>query len=777
MLKTEIKIAFFAMMTIFMSCNSAQKVNADFAVVPLPQEISVSNSGNFTITPLTTIVYPEGNAKLEKVAYMLSKDLAANCGYVLQVATESDKSSIVLSVDENVENEEGYNIIVSENSVQINGNTEAGVFYGTQTLRKAIPAGSVNAHIELPCGTVNDYPRFEYRGVMLDVARHFQPVDSVKRFIDIIAMHNVNKLHLHLSDDQGWRLEIKKYPELTSIGSKREETVIGRNTGEYDGVPYGEGCFFTQDDIKELIAYAADRFITIIPEIDLPGHQLAALAAYPDLGCTGGPYKTWTKWGVSHEVICPGNEKAMTFLEDVLAEVIELFPSEYIHVGGDECPKTEWKTCPKCQARIRKEGIKADKTHSAEEYLQSYVISRMERFVESKGKHIIGWDEILEGGLAPNATVMSWRGINGGIEAAKQGHDVIMTPTSHLYFDYYQTTDTENEPIAIGGLLPLSKVYSFEPIPEALTEEEAKYVLGAQANIWTEYIPTFSHLTYMLLPRLTALSEVQWTNKDKKDYDDFLPRCAKMTDHYTQLGYNFAKHIFELNSSLKANPEKGCLDVTFMNFGGGDIYYTLDGTEPTAKSSKYEKTLEIAENCTVKALIIRPNGTMSRMFTQDVFFSKSSMKPITLKDLPNEQYRFNGASVLVDGLKGNANFKTGRWLGFSGDDVDATIDLQEATEISNVAVSTDVAKGDWVFDARSITVKVSDDGQSFKEVASIKIPQKTTTDKDGVYDYSLDFDKVNARYVNVFIENGIIPEWHSGAGKPAYIFVDEIQVN
>ncbi|MFI3261950.1 MAG: glycoside hydrolase family 20 protein [Rikenellaceae bacterium] len=765
------------MMALFASCASSPKAVADYAVVPLPQNIITNNEGSFTISPSTFIVYPEGNAKLENVAKMLSKDLAANLGYALEITTKAGSKSIVLGIDNTIENKEGYKLVVAADGVEINGNTEAGVFYGAQTLRKSIPAGSVNVNVELPSATVSDYPRFEYRGIMLDVSRHFQPVDSVKRVIDLISMHNINKLHMHLSDDQGWRLEIKKYPELTSIGSKREQTVIGRNSGEYDGKPYGEGCFYTQEQMKDLISYADDRFITIIPEIDLPGHQLAALAAYPDLGCTGGPYKTWTQWGISDDVICAGNDKAMNFLEDVLAEVIELFPSEYIHVGGDECPKTKWKTCPKCQARIKKEGIKADKIHSAEEYLQSYVISRMEAFVESKGRHIIGWDEILEGGLAPNATVMSWRGISGGIEAAKLGHDVVMTPTSHLYFDYYQTTDTKHEPLAIGGFLPLEKVYSYEPIPESLTAEQAKHILGAQANLWTEYVPTFSHLTYMLLPRLAALSEVQWTNKEKKDYDNFLPRCIKMTDHYTQLGFNFAKHIFELNTSLKSNPEKGCLDVEFVNFGGGDIYYTLDGTEPTTASTKYEGTIEIRENCVIKGAIIRPSGNNSRTFTQEVFFSKSSMKPITLKAQPNEEYRFAGAGVLVDGLKGDTNFKTGRWLGFSGNDLDATIDLLATTEISSVSISTDVVKGDWVFDARSITVKVSDDGKTFKEIASKKIADKTAKDRDGIYDYTLDFDKVQTRYVQVIVKNGTLPAWHSGAGKPAYIFVDEIQVN
>jgi hexosaminidase len=314
-------------------------------------------------------------------------------------------------------------------------------------------------------------------------------------------------MHWHLSEDQGWRMEIKKYPKLTEIGSKRKETVIGHNSGEYDNTPY-EG-FYTQEQIKDIIEYAQKKYITIVPEIDLPGHQIAALASYPELGCTGGPYEVWTKWGVSDDVICAGNDNAIQFLKDVLEEVMEVFPSEYIHIGGDECPKTRWKDCPKCQARIRKEGIKGDDKHSAEDYLQSYVTKEIEKFVESKGRHIIGWDEILEGELAPNATVMSWRGVSGGIEAAKKEHNVIMSPNTYLYFDYYQSKDTEHEPIAIGGYLPLEKVYSFEPT-EGIPEEYKKYIVGVQANVWTEYISTFSKVEYMTLPRLAALAEVQW---------------------------------------------------------------------------------------------------------------------------------------------------------------------------------------------------------------------------------------------------------------------------
>ena len=588
-------------------------------------------------------------------------------------------------------------------------------------MRKSIPAVAEGMDIELPAASINDYPRFPYRGMHLDVSRHFFPVDSVKKFIDILALHNMNRFHWHLTDDQGWRIEIKKYPELTQIGAQRKETVIGRNSGKYDGKPY----------------------------------------------------EVWTQWGVSDDVICAGNEKAMTFLEDVLGEVIDLFPSEYIHVGGDECPKVRWKSCPKCQARIKAEGIKGDSKHTAEEYLQSHVISRMEKFVESKGRHIIGWDEILEGGLAPNATVMSWRGVDGGIEAAKQKHNVIMTPNSYLYFDYYQSTDTEHDPLAIGGYLPLERVYSFEPTA-GIPEEYKKYVTGVQANLWTEYIPTFSQVEYMVLPRMDALAEVQWTNAPK-DFKAFLPRLVRMTELYDRLGYNYAKHIFDIRASFTTDGDKGEIVVTLETEGSADIHYTLDGSEPTATSPKYEAPLRIKQNAEVKAVAVRPTGN-SRIFSEKIDFNKATAKPVTLKVAPSRGYDFNGGPELTDGLSGNDNYKTGRWLGFQGKDLDAVIDLKEPTEFSKVSFNTNVVKGDWIMGAAGVTVKVSDDGQNFKEVASKVIPSLGKDDKDGLYPQEISFDPVKARYVEVIIKSDKLPTWHGGAGNPAFLFVDEINL-
>ena len=542
-----------------LSCNTEVK-EANYQIIPLPQEISVMDqAAPFILSNGTKIMYPEGNEKMQRNAEFLASYIKDLTGKSLAVQAGTDGKGIILQLGGNAKNPEGYQLKVTSDQVVISGPTEAGVFYGIQTLRKSIPVAQ-GVDIALPAVEINDYPRFSYRGAHLDVSRHFFPVDSVKRFIDMLALHNMNRFHWHLTDDQGWRIEIKGLPELTEVGSKRTETVIGHNSGKYDGKPYGG--FFTQEEAKEIVAYAAERHITVIPEIDLPGHMQAALTAYPNLGCTGGPYEVWKIWGVSEDVLCAGNDETLKFIDDVLGEIIQIFPSEYIHVGGDECPKVRWTKCPKCQDRIKALGIKADKNHTAEEKLQSFIINHAEKFLNDHGRQIIGWDEILEGGLAPNATVMSWRGEGGGIEAAKQKHDVIMSPNTYLYFDYYQSKDVEQEPEAIGGYLPLERVYSYEPMPASLTPEEQKYIKGVQANLWTEYIPTFSQVEYMELPRMAALADIQWTNPEHKDYQDFLQRLVRMVKIYDVYQYNYAKHVFDVTARFEPNAETGTVDVT-----------------------------------------------------------------------------------------------------------------------------------------------------------------------------------------------------------------------
>ena len=645
-MKNLLKMATAIAMTGWLCSCSGEKTAANYQVIPIPQEIVMAANGEFALNNNVKIIYPEGNEAMQRNAQYLAGYLKKATGKVYQIETGTEgKGNILLQVVSDVEKPEAYQLKVNAEGVVISGASEAGVFYGIQTLRKSIPVLE-NSTPVLSYVEISDAPRFDYRGAHFDVSRHFFTVEEVKSFIDMMALHNMNRLHWHITDDQGWRIEIKKYPLLTEIGSQRKETVIGHNSGEYDGKPYGG--FYTQEEAREIVAYAAERYITVVPEIDLPGHMQAALAAYPQLGCTGGPYDVWTIWGVSDNVLCAGNDSVLTFIDDVLAEIIDIFPSEYIHIGGDECPKVKWKSCSKCQARIKALGIKSDDKHSKEEYLQSFIINHGEKFLNAHGRQMIGWDETLEGGLAPNATVMSWRGEGGGIEAAKQHHDVIMTPNTYLYFDYYQTKDTENEPMAIGGYLPLERVYSYEPMPRSLTQEEQKYIVGVQANHWTEYIPTFSQLQYMALPRWAALCEIQWSQADKKDYQNFLTRLPQLISLYQTEGYNYAKHVFDVTADFQANAETGVVEVRMKTIDDAPIHYTLDGTEPTSASPVADSVLSIKENCILQAVAVRPSGN-SRIFSEKVVFSKSTCKSIVANQPVNKQYEFKGVSTLTDG--------------------------------------------------------------------------------------------------------------------------------
>ena len=757
------------------ACSNQPTTVANYEVVPMPLEINTTQQASFLLKSGVTVYYPAGNEKMQRNAEFLASYVKAQTGIELQVqAGEGGKGGIVLQLGLANDNPEAYQLKVDASQVVISSPSEAGVFYGIQTLRKAVDVAE-GSNVELPAVEIKDQPRFGYRGMMLDVGRHFFSIDEIKTYIDMMALHNINRFHWHLSEDQGWRIEIKKYPKLTEIGSMRKETVIGHNSGKYDGKPYGG--FYTQEQAKEIVAYAAERYITVIPEIDLPGHMQAALAAYPELGCTGGPYEVWTQWGVSDNVLCAGNDQTIQFIKDVLAEIVEIFPSEYIHVGGDECPKVKWSTCPKCQARITALGLKSDNKHTKEERLQSYVIHEAEEFLNSKGRKMIGWDETLEGGLAPNATVMSWRGEAGGIEAAKQHHDVVMTPNTYLYFDYYQSKDTETEPMAIGGYLPIERVYSYEPMPKSLSPEEQKYIVGVQANLWTEYIPDFKQVQYMVLPRMAALSESQWCAPEKKNYEAFLQRVSRLVNIYAKNGWNYATHIFDVMLDLKPNTETGTLDAVARTIDNAPIYYTLDGSEPTTASEKYTDVIKIDKPCTLRTVAIRPSGS-SKITKDEISFSKSSMKPITMLQPINKQYEFSGATVLVDGMTGNMNYKTGRWIAFYTNDLETVIDLKEATEISSMTLHTCVEKGDWIFDTRGITVSVSDDNQTFKEVASEAYPAMKESDPNQIYTHELKFDPVKTRYVKVkALSEQKIPSWHGGKGNPGFLFVDEIILN
>lgn len=762
--------------TCFYACSEKRTLNSDYEIIPKPLDVNCKGDASFLLKDGVAVIYPENNQKMQDNAEFLVDYVERQTGVKLTShAGMPVDGAICLTLDLSDDNAEAYKLIVNDKRVCISGASEAGVFYGIQTLRKSLPVAQ-DINVNLSAVEIYDKPRFAYRGAMLDVARHFYTVDEVKTFIDMLALHNINRFHWHLTDDQGWRIEIKKYPKLMSVASERKETVVGRwYSGIYDGKPYGG--YYTQDELRDVIDYAAKRHITIIPEVDLPGHMQAALTAYPELGCTGGPYEVRTIWGVSQDVLCVGNDFTLQFVKDVLSEVADIFPSEYIHIGGDECPKVRWEKCPKCQERIKSLGLKSDAKHTKEQRLQSYMIQEAAKYLKEKGKRIIGWTEILEGGLVPDATLMSWIGESGGIEAAHQHHDVIMTPNTYLYFDYYQSKKVEDEPLAIGGYLPIEKTYNYEPMPKELTKEEQQYIKGVQANLWTEYIPVFSQVQYMVLPRLGAAAEVQWTDPSKKDYKDFLRRVPHLVAVYDCYGWNYATHVYDVNVDMKADTVNHVLNVQLSTMADDPIYYTLDGQDPTEKSLKYTKPFTIDQSVVLKTMAVHPDRT-SKISVDTIRFNKATLKPVVLLQ-PNE-FRFSpdGPVVLVDGRNGNHSFDTGAWLAVAGNDLEAVINMQAETILSSASVHVYVRKDAWLFDARGFSVSVSSDNKNYKEVASQEYKQMQESDSDGIIEHELLFDPCKATYVKIkVISEKSMPDWHWDAGKAPFLLVDEIILN
>ena len=519
--------------------------SADYNVVPRPQTITLAKGGEYLLDGTKLVVYPADNADMERNARFLVDYIKEMTQINVSSAVQNKKNvkgNISLSLNQKIANPEGYTITVDKKGVNIAGATAAAVFRGIQTLRKSLPIVKGETSVALPFVNISDAPRFAYRGMHLDCARHFFPLEVVKDYIDMIALHGMNKFHWHLTEDQGWRIEIKKWPKLTTVGAWRSGTVISRNTPIEDGIRHGG--FYTQDECREIVKYAADRYITVIPEIDMPGHMLGALAAYPELGCTGGPYEVQRRWGVFADILCAGKEKTFQFVQDVLDEVISIFPSEYIHIGGDESPRSRWKECPLCQKRIQDEGIKAENGQSKEDRLQGYFTKRVEKYLASKGKKIIGWDELLGCDVEQSATIMSWTGAEPGAKGAKLGHDVIMTPNGVMYFDYYQTKQTWNEPLSIGGCSTVEDVYQFEPVAADLTPEQAQHILGVQANLWGEYIAYPSQIQYQVLPRMAALAEVQWMQPQDKNFDEFKERVTRLCEIYRLHHWAVAPHLW-----------------------------------------------------------------------------------------------------------------------------------------------------------------------------------------------------------------------------------------
>ena len=734
------------------------------SLVPLPVSLT-EKKGNSTLSGSVSIFCNEPS--LFDALQLFSSQLALTSGIKSGKTANQQQADIIIIKQPDYKPGQ-YSLNINSDKIVLKAATPQGAFYAGQTLMQLCPPEifgnkkSIAGKIKLPCMEINDYPRFPYRGMHLDVCRHFFPKEFVMKYIDFIAMHKMNYFHFHLTDDQGWRIEIKKYPKLTEIGSKRKGTLIGSYSDvphRFDTIAYGG--YYTQDDIRQIVDYAAKRYVTVIPEIEMPGHAMAAIAAYPELSCTKKQIDVSTIWGVFDDVFC-NRESTFEFMENVLTEVIALFPSPYIHIGGDECPKVRWKECPDCQNRMKEQGLKT------EEELQSYFIHRMEKFLNSKGKQIIGWDEILEGGLAPNATVMSWRGIDGAIAAAKEKHYAIMTPGTHCYLDHYQSLSL-NEPIAIGGYTPLMKVYDFEPIPSELTTDQQKYILGAQGNIWTEYILNEAHVEYMAFPRLCALAEVNWTPPERKNEADFKKRLIHHLLRLKAMNVNFAKHVFDPEVTTSAN-EKAELEITLTPMKASDIIRYAINHEPTDQDPIYTKPVTLTSAST---FYCRAQGEVQGSLLSVTFYKSASFGAnLTLKHAASDRYPgAKGAATLVDGLKGGKRYDGQNWLGFSGDDMEAVIDLGSKKSISEVAVGSMDIKGSWIHPPKRLQVYTSNDGIDYKIVSDASAP----LDADGIA-HSATF-KEEARYVKIIAQNqGIIPDGFQGAGHKAWLFIDEIMV-
>jgi hexosaminidase len=738
------------------------QAQSNFPIIPKPKYIHLLETAPFSITKQTVLVAPKINQEAKYLKEIVKKQLGIEL--ITKTISNQQKNSIELSLNPLKEMElDEYKININSSKITIEASNSEGIFYGIQTLNQLIEHYSSN-NSPIPALTIQDQPKFKWRGMHLDVSRHFFSTSNIKKYIDYLALYKMNVFHWHLTDDQGWRIEIKKYPKLTSVGAFRKESMVGHyNEQRFDGKPYGG--FYTQEDIKEIVAYAKEKYITVVPEIEMPGHATAALAAYPEFSCTGGPFEVGTKWGVLDDVFCP-NENTLSFLKAVLDEIIPLFPSEYIHIGGDECPKTRWHQCAKCQTLIKEKGLKD------EHELQSYFVTQIEKYINKNGKKIIGWDEILEGGLAPNAAVMSWRGTEGGIAAAKAKHFVVMSPGSHCYFDHYQG-EQKTEPLAIGGYTPLETVYDFNPIPIELSAQESHYILGAQGNVWTEYMEDFAKVEYMAMPRMAALAEVLWGKDSSSNYTDFKNRLLQHFSLLDKMKVNYSKAIFEVKAKISATDNHYLTVELAAANPSSSIYYTLDNTNPTNNSLLYSQPIVINKNTILKAASFDSNLQKSAILEQKFELHLATAASVTLKEEPSNSYKANGAFSLVDGMYGDRG-KFGRdWLGFSGKDAIATIDLGSVKKVQSITVDVLSSHASWIYYPKQITISYSENGNDYSIEKSIS--EKEIINSNGIVKVKIPTTSI--RYIKVNAYNqGKILEGNPGAGEPAWLFIDEIKV-
>ena len=759
------------------SCQKSKEAKVftteDITVIPKPVALNLEQ-GSFEFTGKTTFVTTDASQK--EVTKVLIDKFKNAAGWTLSISEKAPENNFIqFTVDENLE-KEAYKLEVNSSRVIISASGNAGFLYGIETLRQLLPVSieseSVvsNEQWQIPNLSITDNPRYKYRGLMLDVSRHFFEIDYLKKTIDRLAMLKMNVLHLHLVDDQGWRIEIKKYPKLTEVGAWRVDQEDKHWDGRDETSPDEKGTyggFYTQDQLKDLVAYAATKNVEIIPEIEIPAHVSSAIAAYPELSCHEKPIgvPSGGVWPIT-DIYCPGKEHTFEFLENVLVEVMDIFPSKYIHVGGDEATKTNWEKCADCKKRMRSE-----KLENVEE-LQSYFIKRMERLINSKGKRLIGWDEILEGGLAPEATVMSWRGVAGGLEAAKQGHDVIMTPGSHCYFDHYQGPQNE-EPLAWGGYTPLSKVYTFDPIVEGMTETEANHVLGGQANLWSEQIKTESHSEYMIFPRLAALSETLWSTKESRNWEDFSLRMTSMFKRYDVIDINYAKSAFLVMEDVKINMDTEEVTLVLNNeFTDSDIRYTLNEDKLSENAIRYSTPIKIDKTTEVHASLFKDDKPVGVAFNTTIKFHKAVGKKVTFKEIYDDRYQGEGEFGLVNTLRATKNYTDGHWQAWLKKDMEAVVDLGEQTLIKEVIVGTLENQGPQIYFPTAVTVFVSNDGENYTEVGVEKRAYAKNPSFD-LMDFKVSFEAQSVRYVKVIAKNlGKTPK-----GGNAWLFVDEIIIN
>lgn len=759
---------FFIASLLLISCKIA--LSQEPNLIPKPVSLTMGR-GVFQLDGTTGIQVDAKGISLEPVVLFLRNSIKQVAGFAMPSSNSGKR--VLLKINQLAEiGEEGYLMDVQNNIVIIQANAKAGLIYGIQSLLQTLPAVRTNAVLQIPCMQVKDYPRFAYRGMHLDVSRHFFGPDIVKQYIDLLSSYKMNRFHWHLVDDQGWRLEIKKYPALTQVGAWRvdyTDHVWGNRPQAKLGEPATYGGYYTQEQVKEIIAYAAQRNVTIVPEIEMPGHVASAIAAYPLLSCskqfqlpmTGGNY---SNMGSNY---CAGNDSIYQFIDNVLDEVVKLFPSTYIHLGGDEVDKEPWKKCLVCQAKIKKENLKD------ENGLQSYFMKRVETMLKKRNRKMIGWDEILEGGLAPDATVMSWRGEAGGIEAAKMKHQVVMTPGKPVYFDHYQA-GPEGEPIAIGGMNTLKMVYDYEPIPKELSNSEAGYVMGAQANLWTEFITSASQVQYMVLPRMLALSEVLWTPKSNKNWEGFNQRLSHQFKGFGQRGLNFSAGNFTVD--IKPYAENGKLFVALSTeIKDAKIWYTTDGSEPTLQSQLYTGPIAVQSTQWIKAKLSL-NYSIKGLQAAKQYFSMHQAvgKTVSYVKPYSKYYPAAGPNTLTDGVRGTDAIGK-NWHGFTDADLIATIDLGEAKNIHSMALGCLQHYKDWIFLPASVQFEVSTDGINFSAIGTVKNPV-SIEEKSVMHDFKINAPSTAIRYIRVHAINNLCPKGHSGEGKPGWIFADELVV-